>query len=1052
MVSKTQQGQSESVPIEELDFSNERGVSCRVTSAVIRYLESSGYNTDTLLQGLPYTRQYLSDSLNWVSYEVKEALSQRAAELTQNEAVMYQVAMSSAGLHSFGGLEHLVRLLGNPKIAYSSVSKYSGLFDQTLKFKTTPISENKVITSMSLPEGYERSKSSCYFAQGMLAVVPMLWGLPHAEVHERQCMCDSDSVDDTDGSTLNGRACSYEVTWQPLPLLRRRFLGSILLRKDYDVSATIKKLEENFTLLDRKNAELTSKNRQLAKVREIALAIDGIRSRDQVYRTVVELARDIPGVRFVTILKEDETRKYLVVTYYSRIRSKPLVAALKTIGFDLSGALGENPNSEKFKFPVYDSKFHQEYRNNPKIMVKTSLAEIMEGIWPKTLCDAIQRVASIKSITIAPIIVDGESWGTMVFYLNDEVDQDILEMVGAHCSSAIKNALAVEKLEQRNAELAALNRISSSISRSLDIASLLSSGLEEIIDTYKANAAAIYLWDEEKQGLKLVAQQGMPQEIAKNPNYTIQKVSSIFRFFSSHEDIMVGKMSDYGAEFPDCGRLSKHRGPLNFTAAIINARSKRTGIVTIVRDGAKLFTKEETELLSSIAGQLAVGIENSDLHSDVLRRMTEAENARGELQEALNRQKQVEHELKQSEEKYKTIFESANDIILLLDDKKKIIDVNAKLKDIGGYDPDILIGKDFRSLTKIITKKSIAIVAMNNLKRMAGFTIPPYEVELIKQDGERAIIEINAVAIRKDGKIVGVLAILREVTERKQSESKIKSLYEEEKRQRQELEEEAKARAQFINVLAHELRTPLTPILLSVETLSGLLSPDPDGVQFKLINNTLISAQSLKNRLEELLDLARFTRGAFQLKPQPMDPSEFLANIAQRYKPPLEQKQQQLVIQILHDLPQVEADPSRLEQVVLNLLSNAAKYSPENTIITYKASLKNGSVLVEVKDQGIGIAPEDQKSLFMPYHRAEQDRQSYPGIGLGLAVAKQIIEAHGGKIWAESERGKGCTFKFTLPINTHVFAAEVANSPPVYEAVAAGRIASGQTIQQGENK
>ncbi len=168
--------------------------------------------------------------------------------------------------------------------------------------------------------------------------------------------------------------------------------------------------------------------------------------------------------------------------------------------------------------------------------------------------------------------------------------------------------------------------------------------------------------------------------------------------------------------------------------------------------------------------------------------------------------------------------------------------------------------------------------------------------------------------------------------------------------------------------------------------------------------------------------------------------SPFLERTALNYLPVIEQKHQHLEMVIPPVLPQVDADPSRLEQVLLNLLSNASKYSPENTVITYKASIKDYCLLVEVKDQGIGISTEDQKCLFMPYHRAEQDRQSFPGIGLGLAVAKQIIEAHRGKIWVESERGKGCTFRFTLPVNTDASVINVRTSnPPINnEAVITG--------------
>jgi signal transduction histidine kinase len=193
--------------------------------------------------------------------------------------------------------------------------------------------------------------------------------------------------------------------------------------------------------------------------------------------------------------------------------------------------------------------------------------------------------------------------------------------------------------------------------------------------------------------------------------------------------------------------------------------------------------------------------------------------------------------------------------------------------------------------------------------------------------------------------------------------------------------------------------------------IKDILSSDPESPQYKMINNAMNSVEVLRGRLEELLDLARFTRGAFKIKPQQIDTCEFLERAALRYKTLLKQKRQQLIIEISSGLPHVEADPSRVEQVISNLLSNAAKYSPENSQINLRAYLKDYCILVEVKDQGIGISPEDQKDLFTPYHRVDKDRQNYSGIGLGLAVSRQIVEAHGGRIWVESERSKGSSFK-----------------------------------------
>ncbi len=132
-----------------------------------------------------------------------------------------------------------------------------------------------------------------------------------------------------------------------------------------------------------------------------------------------------------------------------------------------------------------------------------------------------------------------------------------------------------------------------------------------------------------------------------------------------------------------------------------------------------------------------------------------------------------EAELNQAEEKHKTVFESANDILILLDGKGKILDVNEKLKEIGGYDREEILGDNIRSLSKLMTKKSLAIIVKNFIKRTVGINIPPYEVDMIRKDGKVITVEINAVAMKRAGKIVGDLAILRDVTERKQAEERL---------------------------------------------------------------------------------------------------------------------------------------------------------------------------------------------------------------------------------------------------------------------------------------
>jgi signal transduction histidine kinase len=132
--------------------------------------------------------------------------------------------------------------------------------------------------------------------------------------------------------------------------------------------------------------------------------------------------------------------------------------------------------------------------------------------------------------------------------------------------------------------------------------------------------------------------------------------------------------------------------------------------------------------------------------------------------------------------------------------------------------------------------------------------------------------------------------------------------------------------------------------------------------------------------------------------------------------PIIQEKGQQLKMELPPSLPLIRGDGQRLEQVVLNLLNNATKFSPEGRDIIMRARARETEILVEIIDHGIGIAEEQKPRLFKPYSRLNADRQSHPGLGLGLALAKQVVELHGGRIWVVSEPGKGSNFSFTIPL------------------------------------
>jgi len=184
----------------------------------------------------------------------------------------------------------------------------------------------------------------------------------------------------------------------------------------------------------------------------------------------------------------------------------------------------------------------------------------------------------------------------------------------------------------------------------------------------------------------------------------------------------------------------------------------------------------------------------------------------------------------------------------------------------------------------------------------------------------------------------------------------------------------------------------------------------------ELAKNINEGASNLDHRINELLDLARGEIGMLRLNPEPVDPIQLLQRIVQEEEPVALRNGQLLDVQMPSFLPIVWMDEERFRQVVFNLMDNAFKFTPAGGKITLKAREESDNLVVEVQDTGRGISEENQQFLFEPYRPLESDRERLSGLGLGLSLSKKLVELHGGKIWVKSEKGKGSTFAFSIPI------------------------------------
>lgn len=226
-------------------------------------------------------------------------------------------------------------------------------------------------------------------------------------------------------------------------------------------------------------------------------------------------------------------------------------------------------------------------------------------------------------------------------------------------------------------------------------------------------------------------------------------------------------------------------------------------------------------------------------------------------------------------------------------------------------------------------------------------------------------------------------------------------------------------RQDFISNLSHELRTPLASVRALVDTLNDGALEDPPAAQ-RFLRRMEVEVDALTQMVQELLELSRIESGKAPVRLQEVTAAPAIAAGAERLRTQAERAELTLAIDLPSDLPTVIADPDRIQQVVVNLVHNAIKFTPAGGQIrlTAKHNATTGEVVVAVQDSGVGIAPEDQPRIFERFYKADRAR-SGGGTGLGLAIAKHIIQAHGGRVWVESWPSRGSTFFFSLPTADH---------------------------------
>ncbi len=234
------------------------------------------------------------------------------------------------------------------------------------------------------------------------------------------------------------------------------------------------------------------------------------------------------------------------------------------------------------------------------------------------------------------------------------------------------------------------------------------------------------------------------------------------------------------------------------------------------------------------------------------------------------------------------------------------------------------------------------------------------------------------------------------------------------------LSEEQRMRSDFISMLSHEIRTPLTSIRESVNLIGEGLMGEINDRQRRFLNIATLEMNRVNELLNRIMQVSYLESGALEIESTSIPSAEFAAQSVEQMRPAAEIKGIELALEFPEGLPDMQGDPKYLQQVFVNLLGNAIKFSPEKSTVRLFADADKGQIRFSVADDGPGVPKEEQPFIFNKYYRVRGVRGKTDGAGLGLSIARHIVEAHGGRIWVESDGGRGTAMIFTLPAKVEV--------------------------------
>lgn len=588
---------------------------------------------------------------------------------------------------------------------------------------------------------------------------------------------------------------------------------------------------------------------------------------------------------------------------------------------------------------------------------------------------ALIDAKSPRAFLAVPIMSRDEVHGVLMQYFFTPHDFSAREIqlvstLADHAALAFENVRLLEETRRREQEastlsrgLALLNQATRALQRTLEVDRMLSGALEELARAFGADAALVNLFAADGSVLRSVGH-WLDEEQRRRLHAHRGGITAHVR--ETRQPLLIRDIEER-REMVHPENFA--RGVKSIAALPVLGQQRRAlGVLLLYYKTPQLFPDTVVRLLTSYADQLATALENAQIYE-------EAQTQRVRLAQ---------------------IFDSTSDGILLVGRGGDIQAVNERAGDLFGFDAGRAVGTPLADV--LARLGASAPEAEPGLVTLRALLADPERVDAGDLDlrrHQRIIHWVGQPTRDAAGATIGLTLTLQDVTHERQV-SQLKS--------------------DFVSFVTHQLRTPLSGIKWMLELAAQ--TPDITDELMSFVRDASDSAERLIGLVNDLLDASRLESGTLKMKPEPTGLSELTKSVLDELTTLGRARGHQLSVVGAETAPRVLADPQLLRQVIINLTSNAIKYTPTGGAVTVRIARENGLARWAITDTGVGIPRAAQSRLFEKFFRAENAPTiETEGTGLGLYLVRLIVERLGGRVWCESEEGQGSTFLFTLPLS-----------------------------------